>query len=273
MGTYGPFPRDAEGKIIVGPLPLIETSAIEEAPPAAAPAPPDEEMVGAQGSGNPPPRRVGTTPTPFGQLRPAAIATASTRFPADWLPWLIAGLLLALATWVLLTGGLTGGLPPQAAATSAAAALASATLPDPGAAPTVTPTGAALTRAIVAYDAPGGVPIGAMEPGRPYQVIEERDGWRQLMMTPGGAIWARAWEMDGLPPPTLTPTAPPPSPVPVVPERPAYQPPPPAVRCKDVILDGAYLGPACGRTDDEIWAEAARLTEAAGAQLVPTARP
>jgi hypothetical protein len=273
MGAYGPLPRDVDGKIIVGPLPLIDTTNIEDVAPAVAAAPPVEDVAAPQQPVGSPQRRAGTTPTPFGLLRPGAATIPPNRLIVSWIPWVIMGLLVALFAWALFMNGQAGDRLPRSAATPAAAALAPATLPVPAVNPTVSPTVAALARAIVAYDAPGGSPIGALEPGRSYQMIEERNGWRQLAMTPGGAIWARTWEMDGIPPPTPTPTELPPSLVPAPPLRPAYQPPRPTVRCKDVVLDGVNLGQACGGTDAEIWAEAARMTEAAGARIVPTAWP
>ncbi len=65
----------------------------------------------------------------------------------------------------------------------------------------------ALARAVVTYAEPGGAAIGAIEPGRGYQLLEESAGWRQLKVAGTGVVWVRSWEMDGVAPPTATPTA------------------------------------------------------------------
>lgn len=72
--------------------------------------------------------------------------------------------------------------------------------PVPTVAPTLAPTiastaGPVLDRAIVAYAAPGGDVIGAIEPGRPYTLAARAPGWVQLAIAGSGLVWVRAGDI------------------------------------------------------------------------------
>ncbi|NTU83686.1 MAG: hypothetical protein HGA45_30660 [Chloroflexales bacterium] len=56
---------------------------------------------------------------------------------------------------------------------------------------------ATLARAVIAYDAPGGAPLGALEPGRAYAVVARNSlDWAQLDVAQPGApanlVWVAA---------------------------------------------------------------------------------
>jgi hypothetical protein len=244
-------PRGPDGKILIGPLfdakalederpaePVLQTSKVGEAPP-------------------PPRKRTGELPTPFGQQQAPKPATA----PAwqTWAAYGVAGLIVALGVGVLLrqeAPAAPPAAPPTAAITTPATEAPGIELPRPR-----------LTRAVVAFAEPGGAPVGALEPGRPVLTVEERDGWRLLDAEGSGTVWVRAWEMDGIGPPTPTPQ---PTAAPTVAPRPApavVVPVGPAVTCVPVV-DGdngnAYLGDACGATSAERQARALELLQQAG---------
>ncbi|NNJ11936.1 hypothetical protein EKD04_016505 [Chloroflexales bacterium ZM16-3] len=125
------------------------------------------------------------------------------------------------------------------------------------------PTPLILARAVIAYDAPGGAPLGALEPGRPYERAEQIGIWRRLRLAMGD-VWVRGWEMDGMPPPSPTPSPFPtaiPAPVVLPPPVPAYVQPTPAPQatCKVVILDGDTIGQACGTSADQLQSTAFAL--------------
>lgn len=239
MASYTP-PRGADGKIIVGPLPVADLLDEEEspAPPAAAPAPPA------------PPRRPGDTPTAFAQLRPGPAAPPA-RAAGGWLSYVAALAVVALLALAVVA------LRGQASPAPAAAAVASE-------APTGSPA-ARLPRAMLAYGAPDGAPMSALDSGRPYAVVgRSGDGWLQLDVGEPKPVWVRAWDgaafgaVPDLATPTPEPTATP------VPYTPAYVPlpdpayvapsPVPQATCKAVILDGQEIGQACGYTQADLMA-------------------
>lgn len=237
--TYGPefFARGPDGKILLAPL--IDAEELRDEPaPAPQPAPSVEPAAAAQPG---PRRRGGDAPTPIGALRPGAGDPAPAAQPE-----------------------------PPVADTPPAATLAAGASGAPAPAPPAT-----LTRAIVVFDAPDGAPVGALEPGRGYSLVEERGGWRQLDVPGSGVVWARAWEMDGQAPPspaplpTMAPAAPAqaPAPPPAPAQVPAVVAPAgPAVTCLPVVdadNGGRYLGDACGATSEERQARALELLQAA----------
>jgi hypothetical protein len=184
------------------------------------------------------------------------------------LAWIAALAIFAVAGYALI-------FAPAAspAATQPAAAVAAGDASPVAATATTTPT-TTLARAIVVFDVPDGTPVGAIEPGRGYTLIEERDGWRHLQVASSGTVWARAWEMDGEAAPTPLPTAapaPPPPPAVSVPAprpapAPAVVPVGPQITCVPVVdADNAnrYLGDACGTTSEARRAEALRLLQQA----------
>jgi hypothetical protein len=144
------------------------------------------------------------------------------------------------------------------AATPVAAQIADATATVPS-----SPTQLTLARAVIAYDAPGGAPLGALEPGRPYERAEQIGIWSRLHLATGD-VWVREWEMDGLPPPSPSPLPTPivvPVPIAVPPLAPDIVAPTliPQATCKAVILDGSEIGQACGVTADQRQATVAAL--------------
>jgi hypothetical protein len=56
-----------------------------------------------------------------------------------------------------------------------------------------------LARAVVAYDAPDGKVLGAIEPGRPYQLLA-RSGtaWVLLAIEGSGMVWVRRDDLEGV---------------------------------------------------------------------------
>lgn len=279
-GTY-PLPRDRDGRIITGDLLGTTVALAEGEPETPPPAPPAEPPPPPARAAEPAPvRRVaGVAPTPFGQL--AGAGAARTPAGGDWRQWVSGAAVLALllaAAWYALTvyqAAPAAALPPAAAATPAPATTAAATpaAPSPVAAPppaaTAAPAPLTLARAVVAYDAPGGQAVGALEPGRAYTVLDERDPWRLLDVAGSGPVWVQIWEMDGTGLPTAVPAPAPDAPAPA-PRRTSapvvVQEVGPPITCVPV-LDGdngnAYLGDACGATSAERQATALALLEAA----------
>lgn len=275
MSTAYPLPRDRNGRILIDDSALLDAPPPEATPPAEAPAP----------AGPPPaaPRRHGgETPTPFGQLRPGGPVGGEPRASSSagerWqlaLGWVAALAILGLAGWALFFAPAPAAAPAETPPVAATGAAGEAPPVAGQAAATPTPTPAAeLARAIVVFDVPEGTPVGALEPGRGYTLLEERGGWRQLEVPGSGQVWARAWEMDGEAPPAPTPlptAAPaPPPPAPVAP-RPAAQAPVvvpvgPSVTCMPVVdadNGNRYLGDACGASSEERRARALELLQAA----------
>lgn len=202
----------------------------------------------------------------------------------------VCAMLLFLA-WPTIVAQLAGAprsveVAPTVAAGQAMPAAAQATLP----------------AAMVAYDRPGGAPLGALEPGRSYRVLG-RSGQAWLWVdvgTPGAPnpVWVAAFDaqiataIQDFATPTPQPAA---TPVPYV--APAYAPlpdpayvapaPVPQATCKAVVLDGSPIGQACGTSAEQLQATAAALLSTPrGAVLVqvatatpfdasqvPTARP
>jgi hypothetical protein len=89
----------------------------------------------------------------------------------------------------------------------------------------------ALTRAVVAFDAPDGQVLGAIEGGRRYRVLA-RSGlsWAQLDVDGSGAVWVRLAELDALAGALdlATPVPTPPPQVRYITSLPAPAPPPAA---------------------------------------------
>jgi hypothetical protein len=220
---------------------LLDTAGLSDDPaPAPEPAP------------SPVARRSGDTPTPFGQLTGQRAAPPADAAVTAWLVGAALVALLAFAVWALWPPVAPAPVAPAAEAASAPAQAE--------------PPALALARPVVAFDAPHGAALGALEAGRPYAVAQERDGWRQLDAAGSGLVWVRAWEMDGTPAPlptpqpTAAPAPPRPAPAPVV------APVGPAVTCLPVIdadNNNAYLGEACGATSAERQRRALELLQAA----------
>lgn len=145
---------------------------------------------------------------------------------------LVAGLLIAVAL-VALVRGLTS--PPPAAVVPAASPVPMSETQRPT--QPVTESARGLRRAVVAYAAPGGDLIGAIEAGRAYTPTGTFGAdWLQIDVTGSGAVWVRASELPGaavaalpdLQPPTPLPTATD-VPAPVVVYTPPTPIPPPTV--------------------------------------------
>lgn len=81
-----------------------------------------------------------------------------------------------------------------------------------------------LARAVVAYDAPNGNVIGAIEAGRAYQVLARYGvDWLQADVTGSGVVWLKADQVLDLPS-NLADLAPPPAPAVVYVSAPAAPP-------------------------------------------------
>lgn len=149
--------------------------------------------------------------------------------PVEGTPWrksaaeATIGVMLALAMVAVLLGR---PLLPPAEPTPTGAPGPAATEESQIAAVTVSATTDArrprLARAVVAYAAPDGSVVGALEPGRGYTPIGRLDtDWLQLEVAGSGLVWARvaeveeATEMIAALPDLATPTPePPPTPAP-----------------------------------------------------------
>ena len=122
----------------------------------------------------------------------AAIVARPVALPLAAIVALAVVPVLLITTLLLLWGG------PRPAGTPATALLPSPTL---GIARVALAVG--LPRAVVAYDAPDGRVVGALEPGRTYRVTaRSRLAWLQLDVAPPGApanlVWVAAHELPEL---------------------------------------------------------------------------
>lgn len=222
------------------------------APPAPPPPTPDAPHA--------PARRDTLTPTPFGQFRPGQPAQPAPANPRAAWAWVVLGLLAGLVLLVVVLRW------PQASASDADAPNVAPQAADAADAGPTAPTAApaevlALARAVVAFDAPIGTPIGALEVGRAYTVAAAQGDWRQIDATDAGLVWVRGWEVDGREPPAPTPVptrapAPlPPAPRSVPAAAPAFVPVSPPVTCLPVADQtfgtNVYLGDCCGATSAE----------------------
>jgi hypothetical protein len=167
--------------------------------------------------------------------------------------------LIAFGVWVLFAPAPEA---PAAPATTEAAAAAAV----------VVEGTERLPFAVVAFAAPEGAPIGALEPGRAYTVVAEQGQWAHLDVAGSGAVWVRTWELRGQPQPTAVPPTVVPTSAPAAPAAPApafIAPIAPASTCVPVV-DGdngnAYLGDACGASSEERQARALELLRAADSQ-------
>jgi len=250
--SYVP-PRGLDGRIVLGPL--LDPAALRDEAPATPVASSPAAPTLRAGT----PRRTGAMPTPFGQPRGGASTPTPRTQRQQWVlrgAYALAALLCAAAVWAWFAA--SSAAPAPTAAPSAPSAPSAATVAPPAA--------TVLGRAVVAYDAPDGAPVGALDAGRSYTVAQELGSWRQLDVAGSGLVWVRAWEMDGIAPPTPAPL---PTAIPVPTAAPApvrVVPVGPAVTCVPV-LDGdnanAYLGEACGASSAERQARALELLQAA----------
>jgi hypothetical protein len=240
-GGYTP-PRGPDGRIIIGPI--IDDEPVQDTAPEVSPERPSVPPA--------PVRRIARSdgPTSFEALRPGA---ASVPPATSWRVW-VAGFgvlaLLIFGLWALL-----GSAPAEPVPTTPA--------PISTALPAATPP--TLPFAVVAFDAPGGEAVGAIESGRAYTLISSEGDWMHIEATGSGSVWVRTWEVQGQPKPTAIPPTPVPTSVPVPGYQPASVPLQPAQTCVPV-LDGDFgglLGQACGATTEERQARALELLRAA----------
>jgi hypothetical protein len=241
-GGYVP-PRGSDGKIIIG---SIVDDGSDDTPEAPAEVPPTAPA---------PVRRIvrSDAPTSFEALRPGAASVPPSSSWRIWVAGLGALVLIAFGVWVLFAPA------PEAPAVVVEGPEAPAAVVTEG-----TQGTERLPFAVVAFAAPEGAPIGALEPGRAYTVVAEQGQWAHLEVEGSGAVWVRTWELRGQPQPlpTLAPVVPTSAPAPAAPAFVA----PPASTCVPVV-DGdngnAYLGDACGATSTERQARALELLRAA----------
>jgi hypothetical protein len=136
-------------------------------------------------------------------------------------------------------------------------------VPTPGA-PNAPPGGAILGQSVVAYDAPGGAVLGAVEAGRGYELAGRAGAWVQVDVAGSGMVWLRASDLPGvdlpgLPdlatptatpePPTPQPATPQPAPIYVPPPTPVYVAPTPIPTVCVTVNAGAHSATACGLRD------------------------
>jgi hypothetical protein len=131
---------------------------------------------------------------------------------------------------ILIAIGLALALAMPPAEATPAAQDAIYIIATPAAAPQVAPTQpAGLPRAVVAYAAPDGVALGAVEAGRVYaQLARSGTEWVLLDVAGSGRVWVRSAELAGVAaglPDMATPVPPPPQPHVVIVEHPAPAPP------------------------------------------------
>lgn len=111
--------------------------------------------------------------------------------------------------------------------------LATATPPLPTMPVAATPSGPTLPRAVIAYAAPDGIVLGAIEPGRAYRLAARSgDFWLQLDVADSGLVWVRASDLPEIAAPDLATPVPQPTPAPIyiapAPAMPAAPAMPPA---------------------------------------------
>jgi hypothetical protein len=200
QGQIAGFRREDEPEPTPAPAPAAPAA---QAEPSTSPASSTAEA-------QPPARRrvvellpasaqaaTGASTTAAPQARPGTGQTSAAAF--------VLGVLCTLAALALLSGSgqLTATRPT--------------TVPTAQPVPTVTPptpTSPTLGRALVAYDAPSGAVVGALEASRVYTATARYgDAWTRLEVEGSGALWVRAGDLGatvgpGLPDlaPTVTPT-------------------------------------------------------------------
>lgn len=237
MSTYIP-PRGPDGKILP---PGVDPAPTPPSAPPAAPATAADPLAGRR---------------PLSEhLEPQAAAApqASSRRTMGLVA--LATMLITVALIALAQSG-PRTATPVATATPAVAAVAA---PSTVAADAHTPTPATtpLPVAVIAYDAPAGSPIGALEPGRPYRPVARAGAdWMQLEVNGSGLLWVRAADLgplaadppDTTPLPDAFPPTPTPSPTPVLPTATPWQPPPP-VPTRDWSRQPCTSAEAVGRAE------------------------
>lgn len=151
-------------------------------------------------------------------------------------PWTRAQIALTIGSVVLVLASLAA-LFATARPDAAPHPLATPLLPGKSATVADLPVpaaGARLPRAIVAYAAPVGEPLGAIEAGRAYTATATYGAaWVRLDVAGSGLVWVRAGELPEVSRAGLADLAPPPTPV----------PPPPASAPPAVIQPVAPAAP------------------------------
>lgn len=131
-------------------------------------------------------------------------------------PWTIAALAVVIVASLAYAWQVRREQPAAPVATLAPVILIATARPEPTADTiAVAVAEMRLPRAVVAYDAPGGRVIGAVDSGRAYEIIA-RSGldWMQLRIDGSGDIWIQRADLEG--PDLATPEPPPPTAAPVV---------------------------------------------------------
>jgi hypothetical protein len=167
MATFNP-PRDEDGRIIIG---AEESPAAPDAAEMPAPAPQD----------TPPARTVPVSPE---EQRPMSELLGAP--PTQSISWrttvaLIGAMVLIGAVLMLLADIQNAPRPAAPAPTTLAA--------------TSTPTEPTLPRAVVAWSAPNGEVLGALERGQTYRpAARSGEGWYQVEVD-SGLVWVRARDL------------------------------------------------------------------------------
>jgi hypothetical protein len=188
-----------------------------------------------------------------------------------------------LVTWLLIGGTLAGLLTAlvlsarSAPARTPAPAFSLPTITRAAASPSVVAThpasaGVPIGHAVVAYDAPNGAPLGALDAATTYTPTGDlRDGWAQVDASGGaGRVWLRAADVPAVPTATAAPTATPEPTRPPVPTRPAYQAPVAPQPCTPERVVGSATDPVTHIRVDSCLSQA-EAERALGALLAATA--
>lgn len=196
------------------------------------------------------------TPTHAGASPPQAGASPSPRIP-EWvgIVTMFLAVLLAIGIGLLRPRAVA---PPVAAVDSIPVASATATV-------VALPAGyEPLPAALMGGWTPPArdLPLNA---GWPYRYLNMREGDHCMIAyitdpaTPEDQV-AHLWvDCTAIGEPAATPTPIPPTPVPSVP--PPVVPVAPVAICKEVVLDSVVIGTACGRTQEELLADAQLTVE------------
>jgi hypothetical protein len=121
----------------------------------------------------------------------------------DWLrrydPWSALSVLIVLVVVLVAIWPARPEAPSVAMPTPAPVILVATTVPATPVPILASSAELHLVRAVVAYDAPDGKVLGAIEPGRPYQLVARSGAaWVQLAIEGSGSVWVRRQDLEGV---------------------------------------------------------------------------